>query len=104
MTVETEGAAVTIMARKRLLTRFREVGATSPEAAMPIIGMRLIERRQFERMRQAGAVRDAEDGRFWLDEPTATAWVSSRRKRAAVAVAGTLAAGLVAFGLSRRKR
>ena len=104
MTTETDDAPVTVVARKRLLTRFREAGATSADAAIPIQGMRLIERRQFERMRKAGAVRDGEDGRFWLDEPTATAWVSSRRKRAAVAVAGTVAAGLMAFGLSRRKR
>ena len=104
MSSESGAPPLIVLARKRILARFRDAGATSPSAAIPIPGMRLIERREFERMRSAGAVRDAEDGRFWLDEPAATAWVSSRKKRAAVAVAGTLAAGLVAFGLSRRKR
>src|SRR3712207_5115046 len=92
--------AVIAAARRRLIARFRNAGATTPSAAIAIEGMRLIERRQFERMRKAGVIRTGDDGRFWLDEPTAAAYMASIRRRLMMVAAGAVAAGLIAVGLT----
>ena len=93
--------AIVAAARRRLIARFREAGATSEAAAIPSPVRRLIERRLFERMRRAGVILEAGGDRYWLDEDRAAEWKARNRKRGLVAAAAALTAGAIAlaFGL-----
>ena len=90
--------AVIAAARRRLLTHFRVEGATREDSAISFEGRSLIERRQFERMLNAGVFRQEPSGRYWLDEKRAHQWATARRKRGLIIAA--LAAGAAALFLS----
>lgn len=94
----TAAPAIIAAARRRLLAHFRVAGATSEDTAIPFEGRRLIERRQFERMLNAGVFRQEPSGRYWLDEKRADEWSRARRKRGLIIAA--IAAGAAAIFLS----
>ena len=90
--------AVVAATRRRLLSHFRVAGATSENAAIAFAARRLVEQRQFDRMRKAGVFRQEPSGRYWLDEKRADEWASARRKRGLIVAA--IAAGAAALFLS----
>ena len=77
-------SAATIIAirRKRLVRRFREVGATDEEHAVTLKA--LGERRSwiFDQMAGRGVFLSAPDGRFYMNDKTADVFFRQRRKRA----------------------
>ncbi|WCT73735.1 hypothetical protein PQ455_00440 [Sphingomonas naphthae] len=84
-------------ARRRIVTHFREAGATSAETAVAYTPGRLIERRQFERMTRKGVLVAGADGRWHLDEAALKDDTSKRRKRIGFAmIAGAVVAAAVA--------
>jgi hypothetical protein len=98
------GAAVAVIvakARRRIATHFKDAGATAKDQAVAFEpGHRRIEKRMFASMLAFGAVKDAGEGRYWLDEKR---YADFRKERLArmlgiLAVAGFAVAGAMALG------
>lgn len=77
-------AAVVAMRRKRLIRRFREVGALDEQHA--IIFDSLGERRSwvFEQMVNHRVFVQTADGRFYMDEQAAAEFIRQRKRRALI--------------------
>ena len=77
-------AAVIALRRRRLIRRFREAGATTPEHAVTLEAIG--ERRTwiFDRMVEAGVFLPAPDGRYFMDEAAASDFRHRCRVRALV--------------------
>jgi hypothetical protein len=71
-------AAAAAAAQQRQLDAFRVAGATAPERAQRPETIGLSRDDTFERLMQEGVLRDAGDGRVWLDE---AALIARRRVR-----------------------
>ena len=76
-----------VHAEHRVARRLRHAGATSPGAARPLEEERPLDGRALRRLLDAGVVRDAGGGRFFLDEAAYAEFRAIRRKRALTAVA-----------------
>ena len=63
----TGAAAVIAKARRDIQHHFFSHDAVRPDRAVSFEADRMIEERQFERMRSRGIIREAESGRYWLD-------------------------------------
>jgi hypothetical protein len=74
-------AAVIAIRRRRLVKRFREAGATDPEhAIMPeTVGVR--RSWIFDQMAERGVFLPTEDGRFFMDDRAAVAFLRQHRNR-----------------------
>lgn len=77
-------AAVIILRRKRLIRRFRELGATSPDRAIAIADVGLRPSWIFDQMVARGVFVRTGDGRFHMNEPAATAFLQAQRRRVRV--------------------
>lgn len=75
-------AAIITIRRKRLVRRFREVGATDSEHA--VTPEALGERRSwiFDQMTKHGVFLPTQDGRFFMDDRAASKFLWQRRMRA----------------------
>ena len=98
----TTAAAVMAKARRDVVSHFMAANAVSAESAVAYQpGRRSRQRqfeRQFERMCDAGVIRGAGEGRYWIDAPRYDEWSRSRRKRVGIAVGAVAAIGaLLAF-------
>lgn len=71
-----------IHAEHRLARRLSGAGATSPGAARPVETRRMLDGRALRRLIEAGAVRDAGGGRFYVDEAAHGALRAAGRRRA----------------------
>ena len=102
------GAAVVIMirrARQDIVRHFTAANATNPERAIAYdpdaAGWRVrrMRRRQFDRLRDFGAIREARSGLFYLDEERLGAFVRRMRKRAVglIGLAGAAVLAALAF-------
>ena len=96
----TAAAAVLAKARRDVVSHFMQSNAVSADSAVPYEPGRRIRQRQFERLCDAGVIRAAGDGRYWIDAPRYDQWSRSRRKRVglavgAVAIIGALVATFV---------
>ena len=60
-------AAAVAKARRDIQHHFVSHGAVRPDRAVAFEPDRMIEQRQFERMRSRGIIREAKPGLFWLD-------------------------------------
>lgn len=89
-------------AERRIIDRLRDSGATSYTTAQPLSDLRLFEEQRLRRLLSAGAIREAESGRYFLDEAALDAYSQQRRKRVLFVVGGALAAALAVIGLSRK--
>ena len=80
-------AAVITIRRKRLIRRFREAGATDPEHAVTLEA--LGERRTwiFNQMTKHGVFLPTRDGRFFMDDRAAAAFLRQRQTRALLFIA-----------------
>ena len=63
----TAAAAAIAKARRDIQHHFFSHDAVQPDRAVAFDADRMIEQRQFERMRSRGIIREAEPGRYWLD-------------------------------------
>jgi hypothetical protein len=87
------------IAEKRLVARLREAKATVAQRAIPLDDLRWIQQRRLKRLARAGAVHEAGEGRWYLDEPVYAEFVAWRRRMAAIAVVAAILAGLVVYFL-----
>ncbi|HNU50225.1 MAG TPA: hypothetical protein PKJ98_04825 [Verrucomicrobiota bacterium] len=86
-------AAVIILRRKKFVRRFKELGATSPERAVPFAEVGMRRSWVFDRMISRGVFVATGDDRFYVNEEAADAFLAAQRRRVRV-VGGML---LVAF-------
>ena len=63
----TAAAAAIAKARRDIQHYFFSHDAVRPDRAVAFEAARMIEQRQFERMRSRGIIREAKPGFFWLD-------------------------------------
>ena len=63
----TGAAAAIARARRDVQHYFFSHDAVRPERAVPFEADRMIEQRQFERMKAKGIIREAGPGTYWLD-------------------------------------
>ena len=90
-------AAGMALKQKKIVRAFRDAGATSADRAATAAGLAIHQGVAFRILRGHGVLREAGDGRLYLDE---SAWeaLRARRLRIALAILGTfLVAAAVAF-------
>jgi len=63
----TAAAAAVAKARRDIQHHFFSNDAVRPDRAVSFESDRIIQQRQFERMRSRGIIREASPGLFWLD-------------------------------------
>jgi len=63
----TAAAAAIAKARRDIQHHFFSHDAVRPDRAVAFEADRMIEQRQFERMRSRGIIREAKPGLYWLD-------------------------------------
>jgi hypothetical protein len=90
-------AALPPAARRRVRLAFEVAGAYSPDKAIAYEPPRWFEHRYFQRLRDHGAVLEAQPGRYYVDATKLAEYVRSRRHRAFIfALAAILAALMTA--------
>lgn len=80
-TVAPTIAAVVMRARRKIAGHFFAHHAVSADEAVAFVPDRLIVRRQFERMRHRGVIREAGAERYWIDTAAYQAENDARRRR-----------------------
>ncbi len=85
---------------RRVVTRLRSAGATSPEAAIEVPARGAVSRWRVDRLRAAGAIHELGDGRMYLD-PEAHARLRRTRRRRALVLAGAAVLAVVLILLLR---
>jgi len=74
-------AAMAARARREIQHRFFAADAVRPDRAIGFDPANRMEQRQFERLRQAGAVHEVSPGRYWLDLPVYDQLLRERFRR-----------------------
>lgn len=95
----TGAAAAIARARRDVQHHFFSHDAVRPERAVPFEADRMIEQRQFERMREKGIIREGEPGTYWLDVVAYDADLRTRHARVKVALLAALLVLIVLFVL-----
>lgn len=90
-------------ARKDTVRHFRDVGATSADAAVTYQPQQHLERRALSYLLGKEVVRLGNDGRYWLDEAAAATWKRETYTKAALIAGGAAAAIGAVLWLRRRK-
>lgn len=90
--------AVMRMQEREVVDDFRAVGAVSPHTARGLEDIGLFSERALARLRERAVIREAEPGRFYLDEEVWSAMRRQRRRMALVVLLLVLV-GAVLFGL-----
>ncbi len=93
------GPVAARIAEKRVIARLRAAKATIPQRAVPLDDLRWIQKRRLQRLVRRGAVHDAGEGRWYLDEPVYAELVAWRRRMAAITVVAAILAGLAVYFL-----
>jgi len=93
-----------VAARQRIVSRFVEAGATSPERPIDYVPGE-DEATTFRRLCRSGAVGTAGEGRYWLDAERLHRFRGAHRRRLAAwvassGIAATIAATAAAFALA----
>lgn len=70
-----------LRARRKIAAHFFVHHAVSAEEAVPYVPASLVMRRQFDRMRGRGIIRDGAPGSFWIDIAAYQADAERRRRR-----------------------
>jgi hypothetical protein len=78
---------------RRVLDRLRRADATSPGAARPVDELRPLEAEQLERLIEAGLIREAAPGAYYLDQVVYATYLR-RRQLTLLTVAVVVAAAL----------
>lgn len=98
-------AATMLRARRGVIDHFTGADATSADLAVVYQPQRHAERRALSYLLGQDVVRMTQEGRYWVDEQSASAWRRQSATRSAWIVAGALAAvaGAVALGRYRNR-
>jgi hypothetical protein len=89
-------------AERRLVRRLHELGATSADRAQPLPDLSGLEKRRLGRLVRAGAVREPEAGKYYMDAAGLEAYANARRIRGAVFIAVAVVVLAVIWGIVRR--
>lgn len=92
-------AAAAARARRRVVSHFLSQDAVSAENAVGYEPDRRMERRHFERLREAGVILPTTAGRYYVDVPKLDADRDTRRKRGAMIAAAVAVIAGVAVAL-----
>jgi hypothetical protein len=95
----TGAAAAIARARRDVQHYFFSRDAVRPDRAVPFEADRMIEQRQFERMKAKGIIREAEPGTYWLDVVDYDADLRSRHARVKAALLVVILVLVVVFAL-----
>ena len=95
----TTAAAVMAKARRDVVSHFMAANAVSAESAVAYEPGRRIRQRQLERMCDAGVIRAAGDGKYWIDAPRYDEWSRSRHRLVGLLIGAGILIGAVAAGL-----
>lgn len=90
---------VAAAAERRLVARLRAAKATVPERAIRLDDLGWIQARRLQRLARRGAVHEAGEGRWHLDEPVYAELVFYRRRMAAIAIVAAILAALTVYFL-----
>ena len=92
-------AAMIVRARRRIADHFYVQHAIGAEDAVAFVPQSRIERGQFERMLARGVVRQAGEGRYWLDIDAYRGEIESQRRKLVpiVIILTVIFAGLILF-------
>jgi hypothetical protein len=90
-------AAMALQARRRIADHFCVQHAIGAEDAVAFVPQSRIDRGQFERMLGRGIVREAGEGRYWLDIQAYHDEIESQRRKLVpiVIVVAVITAGLI---------
>ncbi|MDB4877595.1 MAG: hypothetical protein JWM41_4041 [Gemmatimonadetes bacterium] len=92
----TAAVAIIIRREREIVAIFRGAGATRPDAARTPEDLDIHHRLAFDRLVRRAVLRDAGDGRYYLDEPSWNALRSTRKRLMFV----VLIVVLIAFAVS----
>lgn len=95
-------AALIARARRQIQHKFFEADAVRPDRAMTFDAGNGIERRMFDRYRRRGIIREASDGRYWMDVVAYDIEIRQRHARVRMALLFVIAALLIFMALSAR--
>ena len=90
-----------MIARRRILSRLEQAGATDADTAVPLEPGGRIARRALARLRAGGIVFEPQPGRYFVKPEAAEAWRRAVRTTAAALVGAAVAAAAAAFAISR---
>ncbi len=93
-------AAVVARARRLVLGYFFAHNAVTPENAQPFESDRRLQRRQFERLRARGVIREAKPGTYYVDVPVWHAWQKSLHLRILVVLITVLVTMFTAIAVT----
>lgn len=82
----TAAAAMTARARREIQHQFFAADAVRPDRAIPFDPANGFERRQFDRLRDRGIVREDMSRRYWLDLPAYDNLIRERHARVRTAL------------------
>ena len=82
----TGAAAAVARARRDIQHHFFSHDAVRPDRAVDFEPGRMIEQRQFERMRSRGIIHETSDGRYWLDVVAYDVDLTGRYRRVKIAL------------------
>ena len=97
-------AAAAARARRKIAAYFLAVHGITPEDAVPFLPENGQQRRQFERMRKHGILKEAVPGSYWIDIAAYQAENDRRRNRLALILGPILIVAIlvIAWCLYRR--
>lgn len=75
-------AAIITAQERRIVDTLRSLGAVTPLGAVQLFEIGDVSERRFNRLVEAGVVREVGRGRYFLDEPSLTNYHEARRTRA----------------------
>ncbi len=90
-------AAIIILKEKELVTHFRQAGALSPDTARTTADLRIDENVAFRALKRRAIFREVAAGRYYLDEPSWTAFQAARRRMVTVLLTVVLALFVVTW-------
>jgi hypothetical protein len=89
-------------AERRLVRRLHERGAPSADRAQPLANLSGLEKRRLSGLVRAGAVRESEPGKYFMNAAGLEAYRHARRIRSAVFLAALVVVLAVIWGIVRR--
>ena len=96
----TAAAAIVAKARRDIQHHFFSHDAVRPDRAVPFEPERMVQQRQFDRMRSRGIIREAGPGLFWLDVVAYDIDMRQRHSRIALILLVMVLALAVGLGVS----
>jgi hypothetical protein len=83
-------AAIIMLRRKKLIRRFAEQGATSPDQAIPFANVGVRRSWVFDQMVDRGVFAPVGSDRYYMDESKAQAFLVAQRRSGLIVTGGLL--------------